>query len=104
MIDGLSRLRAHLSITVPTIRGGILSTALFVFIFMLVGILVRLGSVLHEHRDHPRQAREICHRDRGHAFGVQAALAVLAMIPLVVAGFAIQNHLARGMTFGAIKR
>jgi multiple sugar transport system permease protein len=40
----------------------------------------------------------------GTLYGVQAALAVFAMVPLVIAGFAIQRHLARGMTFGAIKR
>jgi multiple sugar transport system permease protein len=26
------------------------------------------------------------------------------MVPLVIAGFLIQSHLARGMTFGAVKR
>ncbi len=40
----------------------------------------------------------------GTLYGVQAALAVLAMVPLVIAGFLIQKHLARGMTFGAVKR
>ena len=40
----------------------------------------------------------------GTLYGVQAALAVLAMVPLVLTGFFIQSHLARGMTFGAIKR
>jgi len=40
----------------------------------------------------------------GTLYGVQAALAVLAMIPLVLAGLLIQSHLARGMTFGAVKR
>ena len=40
----------------------------------------------------------------GTLFGVQAALAALAAAPLVLAGYAIQGHLVRGMTFGAVKR
>ena len=32
------------------------------------------------------------------------ALAVLAMVPLIIVGYLIQSHLARGMTFGAIKK
>jgi multiple sugar transport system permease protein len=40
----------------------------------------------------------------GTLYGVQAALAVLAMAPLILAGLLIQSHLARGMTFGAVKR
>jgi multiple sugar transport system permease protein len=35
---------------------------------------------------------------------VQVALAVLAAVPLLVLGFAIQRHLNRGFTFGAIKQ
>jgi multiple sugar transport system permease protein len=40
----------------------------------------------------------------GTLYGVQAALAVLAMAPLILAGYFIQGHLARGLTFGAIKK
>ena len=40
----------------------------------------------------------------GTLYGVQTALAVLAMTPLVLVGYFIQSHLARGMTFGAIKQ
>jgi ABC-type glycerol-3-phosphate transport system permease component len=40
----------------------------------------------------------------GTLYGVQAALAVVAMVPLIIGGYLIQSHLARGMTFGAVKR
>jgi len=37
-------------------------------------------------------------------YGVQAALATLSIVPLVIIGFFIQKHLVRGLTLGAIKR
>ena len=104
MIDGLSRLRAHLTVTVPAIRGGILSTALFVFILNWSEFLFALVLSYTNIETIPVKLAKYVTATAGTLYGVQAALAVLAMVPLVIAGFAIQNHLARGMTFGAIKR
>ena len=104
MIDGRSRLMAHVTVTIPLMRGGVFATALFVFIlnwsefmFALVLSYGRISTI-------PVQLAKYVTATAGTLYGVQAALAVLAMIPLVLAGFAIQSHLARGMTFGAIKR
>jgi multiple sugar transport system permease protein len=104
MIDGLSRLHAHLTVTVPAIRGGILSTALFVFILNWSEFLFALVLSYTNIETIPVKLAKYVTATAGTLYGVQAALAVLAMAPLVLAGFAIQNHLARGMTFGAIKR
>ncbi|NEU99594.1 carbohydrate ABC transporter permease [Bradyrhizobium uaiense] len=104
MVDGQSRLMAHLTVTMPLIRGGLFATTLFIFIlnwsdfmFALVLSYGRIATI-------PVQLAKYVTATAGTLYGVQAALAVLAMIPLVLAGFAIQSHLARGMTFGAIKR
>lgn len=104
MLDGRSRLSAHLLVTLPLIRGGLLATTLFVFIlnwseFLLAMVLsyTRLITI-------PVQLAKYVTATAGTLFGVQAALAVLAAAPLVVAGYAIQGHLVRGMTFGAVKR
>ena len=40
----------------------------------------------------------------GTLYGPQAALGTLAIYPLFVIGVLIQQHLVRGITFGAIKR
>jgi ABC-type glycerol-3-phosphate transport system permease component len=40
----------------------------------------------------------------GALYGMQAALAAVSILPLVVIGFFIQKHLVRGLTLGAIKR
>ncbi|MHC1711324.1 MAG: carbohydrate ABC transporter permease [Solidesulfovibrio sp.] len=104
MIDGLSRLQAHLRVTIPLIKGGLFATTMFIFIlnwsefmFALVLSYTNISTI-------PVQLAKYVTATAGTLYGVQAALAVLAMLPLVVGGYLIQSHLARGMTFGAIKQ
>jgi multiple sugar transport system permease protein len=104
MIDGRTRLMAHLTVTIPLIRGGLFATTMFIFIlnwseFMFALVLSYTNVITI-----PVQLAKYVTATAGTLYGVQAALAVLAMLPLVVAGFLIQGHLARGMTFGAVKR
>ena len=99
MMDGMSRLRAHLVVTVPLIRGGLSVTGLFIFIltwneFLLTvtlsdKLIVTVPIYLHHHTG---------------VYGVQAALATAAALPIVLFGFLIQKHLARAFTLGAIKQ
>jgi multiple sugar transport system permease protein len=104
MIDGRSRLMAHLTVTVPLIRGGLFATALFIFILNWSEFLFALVLSYSNIETIPVRLAKYVTATAGTLYGVQAALAVLAMAPLVVAGFLIQKHLARGMTFGAVKR
>lgn len=104
MLDGRFRIMAQVLVTLPLIRGGLLATTLFVFIlnwseFLLAMVLsyTRVITI-------PVQLAKYVTATAGTLFGVQAALAVLAAAPLVLAGYAIQGHLVRGMTFGAVKR
>ena len=39
----------------------------------------------------------------GQLYGAKAALGLIAAIPPVVVGIAIQRQLVRGLTFGALK-
>jgi multiple sugar transport system permease protein len=104
MVDGKSRLWAHLTVTVPLIRGGLFSTTLFVLILNWSEFLFALVLSYTSIETIPVRLAKYVTATAGTLYGVQAALAVLAMLPLVVAGFLIQKHLARGMTFGAVKR
>ena len=40
----------------------------------------------------------------GQLLGPQAAIALIAVIPVMIIGIAIQKYLVRGLTFGAVKR
>lgn len=104
MIDGMSRIMAHLTVTIPLIRGGLFSTALFIFILNWSEFLFALVLSYTSIETIPVRLAKYVTATAGTLYGVQAALAVLAMLPLAIAGYLIQNHLARGMTFGAVKR
>jgi multiple sugar transport system permease protein len=104
MIDGRSRLGAHLSVTIPLMRGGLFATTLFIFTLNWSEFMFALVLSYSNVNTIPVQLAKYVTATAGTLYGVQAALAVLAMLPLVLTGFLIQSHLARGMTFGAIKR
>jgi multiple sugar transport system permease protein len=104
MIDGLSRLEAHLRVTIPLIRGGLFATTMFIFILNWSEFMFALVLSYSNISTIPVQLAKYVTATAGTLYGVQAALAVLAMLPLVVVGYLIQSHLARGMTFGAIKQ
>lgn len=104
MVDGKSRFMAHLTITIPLIRGGLFATALFIFILNWSEFLFALVLSYTNIETIPVRLAKYVTATAGTLYGVQAALAVVAMVPLVIAGFLIQSHLARGMTFGAVKR
>ncbi|MGD9536983.1 MAG: carbohydrate ABC transporter permease [Alphaproteobacteria bacterium] len=104
MMDGMSRWGAHLRITIPLIKGGIIATTLFIlilnwseFLFALVLTYTKVTTI-------PVQLSKYFSATEGALYGVQAALATVSIVPLVVIGFFIQKHLVRGLTLGAIKR
>jgi multiple sugar transport system permease protein len=104
MIDGRSKLMAHLTVTIPLIRGGLFATTMFIFILNWSEFMFALVLAYSNISTIPVQLAKYVTATAGTLYGVQAALAVLAMIPLVIVGYLIQGHLARGMTFGAIKQ
>lgn len=104
MIDGRSRFMAHLTVTIPLIKGGLFATTLFIFILNWSEFLFALVLSYTNIETIPVRLAKYVTATAGTLYGVQAALAVLAMTPLIVAGFLIQKHLARGMTFGAVKK
>ncbi|RLI46472.1 carbohydrate ABC transporter permease [Candidatus Bathyarchaeota archaeon] len=101
-LDGLSPLAAHFKITLPLIKGGIFATTLFIWILnwseYLFALLLTHGNVV----TLPVQITAY-QTYAGLLYGPQAALAILAVIPLVVFGTTIRRYLARGLTFGAIR-
>ncbi|OIQ51419.1 Inner membrane ABC transporter permease protein YcjP [Pseudodesulfovibrio hydrargyri] len=104
MIDGRGKLAAHLTVTIPLIRGGLFATTMFIFILNWSEFMFALVLSYSNISTIPVQLAKYVTATAGTLYGVQAALAVLAMIPLVIVGYLIQGHLARGMTFGAIKQ
>lgn len=104
MIHGMSQLRAFVHIVLPLIRGGVLATALFVFILnwseFLFALTLTSGSVTTV----TVQVAKYVSASSGTLYGVQAAMGTISTLPVIAFGYLIQRHIVRGLTFGSIKR
>lgn len=103
-IHGMSQLGAFVRITVPLIRGGILATALFIFILnwseFLFALVLTGGHIITV----TVQVANYVSASSGKLYGVQAAMGTISTVPVIIFGYLIQKHLVRGLTFGAVKR
>jgi multiple sugar transport system permease protein len=104
MIGGMTRLQAFRSVTLPLIKGGLLATALFIFILnwseFLFALTLTAGKVVTV----TVQVANYVSASSGKLYGVQAAMGTVSTLPVIFFGYVIQRHLVRGLTFGAIKR
>lgn len=104
MIHGMGRMEAFAKITLPLIRGGILATALFIFILnwseFLFALVLTSGRVVTV----TLQVANYVSASSGKLYGVQAAMGAISTLPVILFGYIIQKHLVRGLTFGAVKR
>lgn len=104
MIHGMSQFRAFLSVTLPLIKGGVLATALFIFILnwseFLFALVLTAGNVVTV----TLQVANYVSASSGKLYGVQAAMGTISTLPVILFGYLIQKHLVRGLTFGAVKR
>lgn len=104
MIHGMGRLQAFATVTLPLIRGGILATALFIFILnwseFLFALVLTSGNIVTV----TLQVANYVSASSGKLYGVQAAMGAISTLPVIFFGYLIQKHLVRGLTFGAVKR
>jgi multiple sugar transport system permease protein len=104
LIYGMRPLEAFLKVTFPLIRGGVLATALFVFILnwseFLFALTLTTGHVVTV----TLQVANYVSASSGKLYGVQAAMGTISTFPVILFGYLIQRHLVRGLSFGAIKR
>lgn len=104
MIHGMGQFEAFVKITLPLARGGILATALFIFILnwseFLFALVLTSGGVTTV----TLQVANYVSASSGKLYGVQAAMGTISTLPVIFFGYMIQKHLVRGLTFGAVKR
>lgn len=104
MVHGMGRAEAFIKITLPLIRGGILATALFIFILnwseFLFALVLTSGKVVTV----TLQVANYVSASSGKLYGVQAAMGAISTLPVICFGYLIQKHLVRGLTLGAVKR
>jgi multiple sugar transport system permease protein len=103
-ILGASRWRTVFEIVLPLIRSGLVATFLFILIltwseYLLALILSKANVVTL-----PIELSKYQGSTEGRVYGRQAALAVGITVPLMIVGLIIRKHLARGFSFGMVRR
>ena len=103
-ILGASRWRTIFEVVLPLIRSGLVATFMFILIlnwseYLLALILSKTAVVTL-----PVELSKFEGSTEGRLFGRQAALSVGITLPLIVVGLLIRKHLARGFSFGMVRR
>jgi multiple sugar transport system permease protein len=103
-ILGAPRWRTLLEVVLPLVRSGIVATFLFILIltwseYLLALLLAKTNIVTL-----PIELSKYQGTTEGRVYGRQAALSVGITIPLIIIGVIIRKHLARGFSFGMIRR
>ena len=104
IVDGSSNWGAFFKVVLPLTKGGLASTALFVFILNWSDFLVALLLTNRYWPTIPVFLNTLVSSEIGAQHGPKAALGLLAVIPPIIFGLLIQRYLVRGLTFGAIKK
>ena len=102
LIDGATVSQTFTKVILPLVKAGMAVTALFVFILNWSDLLIALTMTRKAAVTIPVQLGSYM-AETGQLYGVMAALGVIAAVPTVIFGLAIQKYLVRGFTFGAVK-
>lgn len=103
-ILGASRWRTVFEIVLPLIRSGLVATFLFILILTWSEYLLALIITKTNVATLPIELSKYQGSTEGRVYGRQAALAVGITIPLMIVGIIIRKHLARGFSFGMVRR
>ena len=104
LVEGCSWFRVFWKITLPMVKAALASTALFVFILNWSDYVIALLLTRKEWVTIPVYMNALSTAMTGQMYGAKAALGLIAAVPPVVFGIAIQKYLVRGLTFGALKQ
>lgn len=103
MVDGCSQVGALRSIVVPLVAPGLVATAMLSFLFAWNEFIFALSLTSFNVRTLPVYMATEFVGYLAVDWGGLSAAGVLAILPGLVFIIAIQKHLVRGLTFGAIK-
>lgn len=104
IVDGCTQWGAFFKSVLPQVKGGLAATALFVFVLNWSDFLIAKIMTQDDGATAPVYLQSLQGGASGNEYGLQAALAMLLILPPAIFGLAIQRYLVRGLTFGAIKR
>jgi ABC-type glycerol-3-phosphate transport system permease component len=102
MIDGATRFQAVTRVVLPLMAPGLAATSVFVFVGAWNEFLFALTLTSRAARTLPTIIAEFV-GDTGIEWPQIMAASTVALAPVLAATFALQKHIAAGMTAGAVK-
>jgi len=103
-ILGASKWRTIWEVVLPLVRSGLVATFLFILILTwseyLLALLLSKAQIV----TLPVELSKYQGSTEGRVYGRQAALSVGITLPLILVGLIIRKHLARGFSFGMVRR
>jgi multiple sugar transport system permease protein len=103
-ILGAPRWRTLWEVVLPLVRSGLVATFLFILILTWSEYLLALILAKTEVMTLPVELAKYQGSTEGRVYGRQAALSVGITLPLILVGLVIRKHLARGFSFGMVRR
>ncbi|MFC1665064.1 ABC transporter permease subunit [Pseudomonadota bacterium] len=103
-ILGATRWQTIREVVLPLIRSGLVATFLFILILTWSEYLLALILSKADVVTLPIELSKYEGSTEGRVYGRQAALAVGITLPLIVIGVFIRKHLARGFSFGMVRK
>ncbi|MGP9708278.1 carbohydrate ABC transporter permease [Brachybacterium sp. AOP24-D1-21] len=101
-LDGCTRVQAFRTVILPIVRGGILSTAMLVFIVTWNEFLVAISFTFTQSPTIPVYMNQYM-TQQGLFWGKMSAVATIAVLVPVLLGFVAQRSLIKGLLSGAVK-
>jgi multiple sugar transport system permease protein len=103
MVDGCTRIQVFMRIVVPLVAPGLAATAIFAFLLGWNELLFSLVLAGRDTRTLPALATAVVSNERGIEWGTLNAMGSLVLLPVIVMALAVQRHIVKGMTMGAVK-
>lgn len=103
MVDGCNRFQVFLRIVVPLVAPGLAATSIFAFLLGWNELLFSLVLSGRDTRTLPSLATSVISNERGIEWGPLNAMGSLVLLPVIVMALAVQRHIVKGMTMGAVK-
>jgi multiple sugar transport system permease protein len=104
IMEGMGSFEVFYKVTLPIVKTGLFVTALFVFILNWSEFMIAVTMCYDRVETAPIFLAKMFSSVAGQLYGAQAAMGFIIIVPTVIFGYLIQEHLARGFTFGALKR
>jgi multiple sugar transport system permease protein len=102
MVDGCTRFGAFVRVVIPNAAPGLVATFVYAFLFAWDELLFATALTEHEAETIPIGIRNFI-GNYSEEYDQLMAAGVISTIPVIVAFFATQRWLVRGLTAGAVK-